>query len=63
MNPGFLRNFVAVMMPRYNKLLQSCPTLFLGMNAKILAKVVKRKISQNTKFSENSPGCSPSYKL
>ena len=42
------------MIPCYNKLLQSCPTLFLGLNAKILAKVVKCEISQNTKFSENS---------
>ena len=50
MNPGFLRNFVAVMMPRYNKLLQSCPTLFLGMNGKILAKVVKCKISPKLNF-------------
>ena len=30
---------------------------------KYLAKVVKCEISQNTNFSENSPGCSPSGKL
>ena len=65
LTPGFLRSFVIAMVPCYDKLVQTCAILLKGLKTKILAKVVKFKISQITKFSEQSfrPNCNTFMEL